>query len=121
MNSKIPIKIKKNKKNLIFQNSFIKVIIYIKSSDKKPKKKDEIINFKSKSISARTNPNLYEDNEKRDNGNLIEKFKLQFDGTKIKNIERPDKLEHFINDKFIREKNGMTKKLEELNRVICKF
>jgi len=84
--------------------------------NKKKHNKDDIINFKSKSVAGKNNN---DENEKRDNANLIDKFKLQFDKMKIKNIDRPDKLEHFINDKFVREKTGMAKKVEELNRIIC--
>jgi len=98
----------------------ITVIIFI--IEKKGAKKNDIIKFKSKSIDRKLDneidDEIYENYRDPNKDNLIDKFKVQFENIKIKNLDRPDKLEYFINDKFIREKSGMAKKVEDLNRQI---
>lgn len=56
--------------------------------------------------------------ERKRKFSLGAKLKAQFDRVKLKDLKTPEKLENHVEEKFRREKNEITKKMEELTRQI---
>lgn len=49
---------------------------------------------------------------------LSNKLKHQFEKTKITNLKNPDKLENYIEEKFVRDKGDVAKNMENIKREI---
>jgi len=56
--------------------------------------------------------------EKKLRTSLGNKLKAQFDKIKLKDLKTPDKLDNHVDEKFIRDKSGVTKEMEKLTREI---
>jgi len=49
---------------------------------------------------------------------LYLKMKAQFDRVKLEDLKKPDKIDNYVDEKFIRNKSQIAKNLEKLTREL---
>ena len=52
---------------------------------------------------------------------LYLKMKAQFDMIRLEDLKKPDKIDKYVDDKFIRNKSQIAKNLEKLARELSKI